>query len=99
QTGLLEPVTAAPQCPPQAVVMQMVMGGWIARTISEVSRLDVPDVLQRSGRMTAAALVAGGIRVDAGGLERALPALGRAGFFREDDQGRLGLPPIARATK
>lgn len=57
----MESATAAPQLPPQAVVMQMVMGGWIARTISEVSRLDVPDALQRGGPMTAAALVAGGV--------------------------------------
>src|SRR5262245_47584395 len=93
----MESVTAAPQLPPQAVVMQMVMGGWIARTISEVSRLDVPDALQRSGRMTAAALVAGGIRVDAGALERALRALASVGFFSEDDQGRFGLTPLSEA--
>jgi hypothetical protein len=42
QRGLMESVTAAPQLPPQAVVMQMVMGGWIARTISEVSSRCVP---------------------------------------------------------
>src|SRR5687767_2605491 len=64
QRGFMESATAAPQLPPQAVVMQMVMGGWIARAISEVSRLDVPDALQRGGPMTAAALVAGGVRVD-----------------------------------
>jgi hypothetical protein len=28
--------------PPEAVVMQMVMGGWIARAISDVSRLNIP---------------------------------------------------------
>jgi hypothetical protein len=75
--------------------MQMVMGGWIARTISEVSRLDVPDALRRTGPMTAAALVAGGIRVDAGALERALRAVASVGFFSEDDQGRLGLTALS----
>lgn len=89
--------TAAPPLPPQAVVMQMVMGGWIARTISEVSRLDVPDALQRGGPMTAAALVDGGIKVDAGALERALRALASVGFFSEDDQRRFGLTPLSEA--
>jgi hypothetical protein len=77
--------------------MQMVMGGWIARTISEVSRLDVPDALHRSGPMTAADLVNGGIRVDAGALERALRALASVGFFSEDDRERFGLTPLSEA--
>ena len=76
--------------------MQMVMGGWIARTISEVSRLDVPDALQR-GPMSAAALVAGGVRVNAGALERALRALASVGLFTEDDQARFGLTPLSEA--
>lgn len=91
--------TAASQLPPQAVVMQMVMGGWIARTISEVSRLDVPDALQRGGPMTAAALVDGGIPVEAGALERALRALASVGLFTEDDGARFGLTPLGDAMK
>ena len=43
------------------------------------------------------ALVAGGIRVDAGALERALRALASVGFFSEDDQGRFGLTPLSEA--
>lgn len=43
--------------PPQAVIMQMVMGGWIARVISEVSRLDVPDALKQRGPQSAAELI------------------------------------------
>lgn len=93
----MESATAAPQLPPQALVMQMVMGGWIARTISEISRLGVPDALQRSGAMTAAALVGGGIAVDAGALERALRALTSVGLFSEDDRGRFGLTPLSEA--
>ena len=89
--------TAAPPLPPQAVVMQMVMGGWIARTISEVSRLHVPDALQRGGPMSAATLVDGGIPVDAGALERALRALASVGVFSEDDRGRFGLTPLSEA--
>jgi hypothetical protein len=44
----------APQAvPPEAIVMQMVMGGWIARAISTVSRLNVPDILKEGGPMSA----------------------------------------------
>ena len=93
----MESSTAAPQLQPQAVVMQMVIGGWIARTISEVSRLDVPDALQRGGLMTAEALVASGVRVHAGALERALRALASVGLFSEDDRGRFGLTPLSEA--
>ena len=51
---------ASPTPPPQAVVMQMVMGSWIARLISEVSRLDIPDKLKAKGPQTPAELIAGG---------------------------------------
>ena len=52
---------SAPQAlPPQAVVMQMAMGGWVARAISEISKLNIPDTLQVNGPMTAGQLAAGG---------------------------------------
>ena len=58
----MESTSAAPQAlPPQAVIMQMVMGGWIARAVSEISRLNIPDVLKKQGPMSAAELVASGI--------------------------------------
>jgi len=37
--------TSVPTLPPQAVVMQMVTGGYVARALSEISRLGVPDIL------------------------------------------------------
>ena len=74
----------------QAVVMQMVMGGWIARTISEVSSLDIPDVLKEHGPMSAAELVDRGIDANAGALERVMRACASFGLFTEDPQGRFG---------
>jgi len=45
----MEQTSRVTQTPPEAVVMQMVMGGWIARAISDVSRLNIPDILKKHG--------------------------------------------------
>ena len=56
----MESTGATPQAlPPQAIVMQMIMGGWIARAVSDVSRMNIPDVLKKQGPMSAAELAAG----------------------------------------
>ena len=64
QTGMIAASAAvAPQPPPpQAVVMQMAMGGWVARAISEILKLHVPDTLRANGLMTARQLVERGLR-------------------------------------
>jgi hypothetical protein len=81
--------------PPQAIIMQMAMGGWVARTIAEIIRLEIPDVLKRNGPMTAAALVAEGVEVNAGALERVMRACTSLGLFTEDSQGRFGITELA----
>src|SRR6185436_14160241 len=92
----MENTGAAPQAlPPEAVVMQMVMGGWIARAISDVSRLNIPDVLKKQGAMSAAELVASGIAVNAGALERLMRACASAGVFEEGADGRFGPTPLS----
>jgi hypothetical protein len=81
--------------PPQAIVMQMVMGGWIARAISDISRLDIPDVLEKNGLMSAAELVAAGIDAKADPLERAMRACASVGVFTEDAEGKFGPTPLS----
>jgi hypothetical protein len=76
--------------PPQAIVAQMVMGGWIARAISDISRLNIPDIIKKNGAMSAAELVATGIDANAGALERVMRVCASAGIFTEDPQGRFG---------
>jgi len=77
--------------PPQAVVMQMVLGAWMSRVISVVTRLNVPDVLKRHGAMSAAEMVARhGIGAKPDFLERALRACASVGIFTEDAAGRFG---------
>jgi hypothetical protein len=41
--------------PPPAVIMQMMTAAWISQTISAVTRLDVPDLLEKHGATTARA--------------------------------------------
>src|SRR4026207_1717024 len=83
----MEQTTVQPQrVPPQAIIMQMAMGGWVARTIAEIIRLEIPDVLKRNGPMTAAALVAEGVEVNAGALERVMRACTSLGLFTEDSE-------------
>ena len=76
--------------PPQAVIMQMVMGGWIARAISEVSRLDIPDTLKQRGPRSAAELVAGGVDANIGALERVMRTCASFGLFTESAEGGFG---------
>ena len=92
----MTPSSSAPQTvPPQAVVMQMATGGWVARAISEISKLNIPDVLQVNGPMTAAQLAASGLDVIAVALERVMRACASVGLFAEDPEGRFGLTPLS----
>src|SRR5262249_9448554 len=81
--------------PPQAVMMQMVMGGWVARAIFDVSRLNISDLLKKAGALSAAELVAAGVDADAGALERAMRACASVGVFTEDTEGRFGATPLS----
>jgi hypothetical protein len=83
--------TAKESMPPQAVVMQMVLGAWVSKAISDVTRLNVPDVLKRHGATSAAEMVARhGVEAKPDFLERALRACASVGIFTEDAAGRFG---------
>ena len=87
----MQPTTAAaPELPPEAIVMQMAMGGWVARALSDVSRLNIPDMLKQRGPMSAAELVASGIVVNIGALERVMRACASVGLFTEAASGKFG---------
>jgi len=80
---------------PDAIVMQMVMGAWVGRTISDISRLNVPDLLKKNGPLTAAGLIAAGIDANEGALHRVMRACASFGLFTEDAQGRFGITPLS----
>lgn len=82
--------------PPEGVVMQMVMGAWISSTISGVTRLDIPDLLQEHGPSTAAQLTnEHGVEANTSALERALRACASLGLFTESAAGVFGLTPLS----
>jgi hypothetical protein len=77
--------------PPQAVVMQMVMGAWVTKVISEATRLGIPDVVKKHGSMRASEMVANaGIGASPDALERVLRACASLGVFTEDATGKFG---------
>lgn len=88
----MESKTAVEQSPPpQGVIMQMVMGAWVTKVISEVSRLGVPDLLEQRGSMHAAEMVTvGGIDAAPNALERVLRACASLGVLTEDAEGKFG---------
>ncbi len=83
--------TVTQSAPPQAVVMQMVMGAWVSKVISDLTQMNVPDVVKKFGPLTATEMVATH-RIDAKPdfLERALRACASLGIFTEDAAGRFG---------
>jgi O-methyltransferase len=87
--------TTAPTLAPQAVVMQMVTSGYVARALSEISRMGVPDILHRAGPMSAAALVADGVDADVPTLDRVMRLCSSVGLFTEDATGRFGATPLS----
>ena len=93
----METKTAAEQSPPpQGVIMQMVMGAWITKVISEVTRLGVPDLVKQHGSMNAAEMVSvGGIQAAPNALERVLRACASLGVFTEDATGKFGPTPLS----
>ncbi len=78
-------------CPlPYVVILQMLMGGWTTKVLSEVTRLGVPDVLHQHGPLTSAEVIQrGSIRADPRALQRALRACAALGVFGEDPAGRF----------
>jgi len=82
--------------PPQAAVMQMVMGAWVSQTISSITRLDIPDILKAHGPLTAQQLTsAHGVAASPEFLHRALRACASVGILSEDPYGRFGPTPLS----
>ena len=77
--------------PPQGVIMQMMMAAWTAQTISAVTSLGVPEIVQKHGALSARDLVAiHRVPSQPELLERALRACASVGVFTESADGRFG---------
>jgi hypothetical protein len=87
----MESKTSVESPPAQALIMQMVMGAWVTKVISEVTRLAVPDLVKQRGSMSAAEMVSiGGIHAAPSALERVLRACASLGVFTEEATGKFG---------
>jgi SAM-dependent methyltransferase len=77
--------------PAQTMVMRMLMGALISQTLSALTRLGIPDLLEQSGPRSALELSREpGVAADPGALERALRACASLGILSEDPEGRFG---------
>ncbi len=83
--------------PPAAVVMQMVVGRWVAQAIAAAAELGIADVLHE-GPLTPTAIAAK-IGAHADSLHRFLRALASVGIFAEDADGRFHQTPLSATLR
>jgi len=87
---------AVVEMPPIAEVMQMMLAGWVSKTISEVSRLNIPDILVEHGPLNAEVLTSQHqVKADTKFLHRILRALASVGIFTENVNGEFGSTPLS----
>ena len=78
---------------PAPLLAQMLAGAWLAQALSVAARLGIADRLA-AGPLSAAEL-AERLETDAIATYRLLRALAGAGVFRESEDGRFALTPLA----
>jgi hypothetical protein len=83
--------------PPEAVIIDLLMGAWAAQAITAAADLGIADALAK-GPMTAEQL-ATEIDADADALSRLLRALITRGVFRRRRDGRYDLSPTAATLR
>jgi hypothetical protein len=86
------PNTAA-TLPPPAVLLQMITGFWTSQAIFAAAKLGLADLVKDGPKPSEELARATGVRPKA--LYRLLRALASVGVFREEEDGRFGLTPLA----
>jgi hypothetical protein len=81
---------------PQAAVFDMMMGMWVTRIMTQITKLGIPDILSGHGPSTAAELVRRGVDADPGALQRVLRASAAVGIVSEDETARFALNPVSK---
>ena len=79
--------------PPQAAMMDLIMGAWAAQAIATAAELGVADALAK--RPLSVDELAAAVDADPDALGRLLRALITRGIFRQHPDGRYGLTPLA----
>jgi hypothetical protein len=83
--------------PPQAVILGLLPGAWVAQSISVVARLGIADLLA-NGPLTADEL-ARQCGAHGPSLYRVMRALAGLGIFAEDARGRFRLTRVGRCLR
>lgn len=86
-----------PKLTPQARMLELMTGHWVAQMIFAVTQLGVPDAL--GAKALAPAAIAQKVGADAGYLRRVLRALASMGVFAEDARGRFKLTPLGQTLR
>lgn len=79
--------------PPPAAMMELIMGGWVAQTITAAADLGIADAL--AAGPASSEQLARQLNVDADALRRMLRALIGIGVFRQRRDGRYDLTALA----
>lgn len=97
QGNYMEATTAVQQkVSAHAMIVQMTMGAWVTKVISETTRLGVPDLVKQHGPLRAADMVTVyGLTAVPDALERVLRACASLGIFTEDATGKFGLTELS----
>jgi SAM-dependent methyltransferase len=83
--------TLPPPSPPTEIIIRILTSAWAAKVLGDVTRLGIPDLLQRFGAMSATDLVTKcGVAANPEALERALRTCAAVGVFTEASDGRFG---------
>ncbi len=79
--------------PSPEVLLQMITGFWTSQAILAVAKLGIADLLKDGPKPYEELAQSTGVRPQA--LYRLLRALASVGVFREGEEGRFGLTPLA----
>jgi ubiquinone/menaquinone biosynthesis C-methylase UbiE len=91
----MQPESAPP--PPQIVMLQMITGFWVSRTIYIAAKLGLADLVEDQPR--TADELAQITNTHAPSLYRALRALASVGVFVEDNQRRFASTPLSETLR
>ncbi len=80
--------------PPEAQVVQMALAGMTSRAISEIARMEIPDILKARGPLSASEL-APDLKANPEALHRLMRAGASIGIFTESADGKFGMTPMS----
>lgn len=91
-------MTSSTQAPlPTEVLLQMISGFWLSRTIYIAAKLGLSDLVKDQPRTAAELATATGTHAPS--LYRILRALASVGIFTEDEQGRFAQTPVSEMLR